>query len=237
MRIFIVVFLFLIGVQSHAAEKTADTGIILPPGIWECHGSVTLRGQTAPERFWLRLLMPDPALGRHRLMQLVYTPPSVTALGGTHLADTPFVLLDARSLVVAWNDRGSSTVMQPGKATYVVSRDRTPSDHSNIILDEHKITGERGWDRTIAPLLLALAWRRDTSMSMPCIDFFGDEPATTMSWQGEAARCGTDVWRIEADGQGRLQSLKQVRDGATVTVLTVAEWLATGTGTTSPESK
>jgi len=209
----------------HLLSAAEDSGIVLPAGTWECHGTAKLRGQTAPERFWLRLLPTDPAYGHNRIVEVVYTPPVAAVLGGTHLSDTPFWLLDPRTRLMAWNDRGTSSQMQPAAGAYQVTRERTPSDHTDIVLDEKKISANRGWDRTATPLLLALAWRADTTMTVPCIDLFGDEPETTVSWHGSQVMFAGDAWKIIPDEHGRLAKLQ---DAQGADVVTVAEWLAVG---------
>lgn len=211
-----------------------DSGIVLPAGTWEFHGTAKLRGQTAPERFWLRLLPTDPVYGHNRIVQVLYTPPVAAVLGGTHLSDTPFWLLDSRTRLMAWNDRGTSSQMQPATGAYQVTRERTPSDHTDILLDEKKITVNRGWDRTATPLLLALAWRADTTMTLPCVDLFGDEAETTISWKGTNVMFGSDTWKVTPDGQGRLAKL---HDAQGAEVVAVVAWLATGAPLTSPTEK
>ena len=211
---------------SQVIPAVEDSGLVLPPGTWECHGTARLRGQTTAERFWLRLLPADPAYGNNRIVQVVYTPPLPTVLGGTHLSDTPFWLLDPRTRLMAWNDRGTSSQMQPAPGAYQVTRERTPSDHTDIVLDEKKFTVNRGWDRTATPLLLALSWRVGTSVTLPCIDLFGDEPETTVSWQGPQVMVGADTWNVIPDDHGRLAKLQ---DAQGVDVVTITAWLATGT--------
>ncbi len=203
-----------------------DLSPALPAGTWEVHGNAKLRGQSLADRFWLRLLPADPVYGRNRILQVVYTPPPATALGGTRLSDTPFVLLDPHSRLMAWNDRGSSSQMQPAAGMYVVGRDRTPSDDTNIVIDEKKLSVERGWDRSLAPLLLALLWRTESTASFPCVDLFGDEPTTTLSWHGPLVTCGQDTWQVMADANGRLAKLLDAQGGELVSV---SAWLASGT--------
>jgi hypothetical protein len=203
-----------------------DLSPALPSGTWEVHGKAKLRGQDVAARFWLRLLPTDPVYGRNRILQVVYTPPPPAALGGTHLSDTPFVLLDPRSRLMAWNDRGSSSQMQPATGMYIVGRDRTTSDDTNIIVDEKKFSVERGWDRSLVPLLLALLWQAESTASLPCVDLFGDAPTTMLSWHGPLVTCGQDTWRVVADANGRLAKLLDAQGGELVSV---SAWLATGT--------
>lgn len=212
----------------HAADLPSLPLPSLPTGTWECHGTVKLRGQDTAERFWLRLLPPDKEFAGNRVLQLVYTPPPATALGGTHLADVPFVLLDTNARVMAWNDRAGMSQVTPGKAgsaTYVASRDRTPTDHTEIATDERIIPGERGWDRSLAPLLLALVWRADQHVQLPCVDLFADEPSTTVSWNGPLVEVAGQQLRVVPDAAGRLQTLV---DAQGVALVTVTGWLKEG---------
>ena len=233
MRLFLFLFGILIAFSSKQVLSAAEeTGLALPSGIWECHGTAKLRGQTTASRFWIRILPPDATYGHHRIVQVVYTPPVPATLGGTHLSDTPYWLLDTRTRLMAWNDRGTSSLMQPAAGAYQVTRERTPSDDTNIVLDEKKFTVSRGWDRTAAPLLLALSWRLNTELVLPCIDLFGNEPDTTISWHGPQVHLGSDTWTVLADEQGRLAKLL---DASGAEVLSVTAWLASGTSSESSE--
>ncbi len=226
MRFLLFLTIFTMLSTSHRLLPAAEEGITLPAGTWELHGSARLRGQSTAENFWLRLLPSDLAFGHNRVLQIVYTPPVPAVLGGTHLFDTPFLLMDPQSRLMAWNDRGSNSLMQPAVGMYVVSRDRTPSDHTNIVIEEKKITVNRGWDRSVTPLLLALLWRTESTASLPCVDLFGDEPTTTLAWHGSTIICGSDTWQVTADAQGHLVHL---RDAQGVDLVTVSQWLACGT--------
>jgi hypothetical protein len=201
---------------------------VLPAGTWSCHGTATLRGQTAAERFWLRLLPPDRAFGGNRVLQVVYTPPPAQALGGTHLADVPFLLLDEQARVVAWNERSGLSHAAPGSTaatTWIVQLDRTPENHTELVSQERQVPGPRGWDRSIAPLLLAMVWRADTTAQLPVVDLFGDEPPAVCSWNGAQVTLDQQKLTIEADTAGRLRRLVDVTGSPLVVV---QEWLATG---------
>ncbi len=218
-----VLFLLSLVVVLSAADLP-----VLPDGTWECHGTVRLRGQEQAERFWLRLLPPDKEFAGNRVLQIVYTPSPASALGGTHLADVPFVLLDGNARVMAWNDRAGMSQVTPGKAgtaTYVASRDRTPTDHTEIVTDERIIPGERGWDRTLAPVLLALVWRADQKLLLPCVDLFADEPTATIAWDGPAVTLAGQQLRVEPDTGGRL---KRLVDAQGTPVVTITDWLKEG---------
>ena len=227
MRLFLFLSMAMVSFSAQQALSAAEeTGIALPAGTWECHGTAKLRGQTTASRFWFRLLPPDATYGQNRIVQVVYTPPSPATLGGTHLSDTPYWLLDTRTRLIAWNDRGTSSMMQPAAGAYQVTRERTPSDDTNIVLDEKKFTVSRGWDRTAAPLLVALSWRVNSEITLPCIDLFGNEPDTTISWQGPQVHMGSNRWSVVADQHGRLAKLM---DASGAEVVSVTAWLASGT--------
>jgi hypothetical protein len=200
----------------------------LAPGLWECHGQVRLRGQSVAEPFWFRLLPSDPKFGGNRLLQLVYTPPPAAILDGTHLADAPFLLLDAHARLVAWNDRAGMSQIAPGPAgtaTYVATRDRTPNDQSTVTTHERRLGGERGWELSVAPLLLALVWRQDSQAELPCVDLYGDAPSAIVRWHGTEVAIADQVFTISADPQGRLQRLGRPGEPP---VLTITAWLKEG---------
>lgn len=222
--LFLCASLIAFSLQSKLAAAE-DSGISLPVGTWEFHGTAKLRGQATAEKFWLRLKPTDAAYGHNRIVEVVYTPPTPATLGGTHLSDTPFWLLDPRSRLMAWNDRGTSSQMQPSAGVYQVTRDRTSTDHTDMVLDEKKFEVNRGWDRTAAPLLVALSWRADTDLTVPCVDLFGDQPLTTISWHGPEVHVGSDTWKVTADEHGRLAKLHDAQGGE---VVSVTAWLATG---------
>ena len=225
-------FILLLSAQVLAADLPLQPRLpllpLLPEGTWECHGVARLRGQEKLQQFWLRLLPPDKEFAGNRVVQVVYTPPGTAALGGTHLTDVPFILLDAHSRILAWNDRKGMSQMTPGKAgtaTYVVSRDRTPTDHTQIVTDEKTIPGERAWDRTLAPLLLTLAWRPQQNVMLPCVDLFGDETISTVSWNGPAVSLAGQDLQVEADASGRVKRLVDVHGDPLVTI---TAWLKEG---------
>ena len=227
MRLFLFLSLVLVAFSAQQVLSAAEeTGINLPAGTRECHGTAKLRGQTTAQRFWIRLLPTDATYGHNRIVQVVYTPPVPATLGGTHLSDTPYWLLDPLTRLMAWNDRGTSSQMQPVAGAYQVTRERTPSDDTNIVLDEKRFTVSRGWDRTAAPLLLALSWRVNSEITLPCIDLFGNEPDSIISWQGPQVQMGSDRLTVVADEHGRLAKLL---DAAGAEVVSVTAWLASGT--------
>ena len=200
----------------------------LPAGTWSCHGTAILRGQLVPERFWIRLLPPDPSFGGHRVLQVVYTPSPPQALGGTHLADVPFLLLDDQARIVAWNERTGVSQAAPGStaaATWVVTLDRTPENHTELVSEQRQVPGPRGWDRSIAPLLLALSWRVGTRAELPLVDLFGDESAARCAWDGTSVSLDKQVLTVEPDADDRL---KRLVDANGSPLVVVQEWLSSG---------
>ena len=223
-----VVSALLLTLFAAADMRAMAAEVSLPSGTWSCHGTVALRGQASLERFWLRLLPPDSAFGGHRVVQVVYTPPPPLALGGTHLADVPFLLLDDEARIVAWNERSGLSQAAPGStaaATWVVTLDRTPENHTEIVSQQRQVPGPRGWDRSIAPLLLALVWRTGTRSALPLVDLFGDEPASQCAWDGTSVTMGKQLLTVEPDADGRLKRL--IGDNGSPLVV-VQEWLSTG---------
>ena len=201
----------------------------LPTGTWSCHGTAILRGQGAPERFWLRLLPPEPSFGGHRVLQVVYSPPPPQALGGTHLADVPFLLLDDQARIVAWNERSGLSQAAPGStaaATWVVTLDRTPENHTELVSQQRQVPGPRGWDRSIAPLLLALSWRAGTRADLPLVDLFGDQAPARCTWNGTAVNLDQEALTVEPDADGRL---KRLIDAKGTPLVVVQDWLSSGT--------
>lgn len=197
----------------------------LPPGAIELHG--TLGGQP----FWARVLPPDKQFAGNRVMQLVYQPPTPESLGGAHLSDTPFVLLDDQARVVAWNGRDTLSQAVPAAPTgYRVTRELAAGEgeEAHIASDERKIAGERGWDLQLAPLLLALTWRADGAGAVGVVDLFGKRSGEHLaaSWTGAKAEIAGAAVTVAADAQGRVQS---VSDAAGAPLLQITAWTTGGT--------
>ena len=181
----------------------------LPTGTWSCHGTAILRGQGAPERFWLRLLPPEPSFGGHRVLQVVYSPPPPQALGGTHLADVPFLLLDDQARIVAWNERSGLSQAAPGStaaATWVVTLDRTPENHTELVSQQRQVPGPRA--------------------DLPLVDLFGDQAPARCTWNGTAVNLDQEALTVEPDADGRL---KRLIDAKGTPLVVVQDWLSSGT--------
>ncbi len=183
-----------------------------------------LHGTLAGERFWARLTPADKQFGNNRVMQLVYTPPAASDLGGAHLTDCPFLLLDPQLRIVAWNGRDSGSKAVPGAPTgYAITRETTvgAGDDKRIQLMARTLTGERGWDLRIAPVLLAIGWHKGTTISVRMVDLFGPRhtEALTLTWNDTAVTIAGTPSTVLADDAGRLKSLTAA-DGSTL--LTIA---------------
>lgn len=171
-----------------------------------------LHGTFAGQPFWARLTLPEKQFGNNRVLQLVYTPPSDADLGGAHLSDCPFLLLDPQLRVVAWNGRDSGTQAVPAAPSgYGITREVSivDGDDKRIDLQQRTIAGERGWDLRAAPILLAIGWRSSSSFTTRAIDLFGPRhgEALTISWQDAAVTIAGTGYTIVPDEQGRLKSL------------------------------
>lgn len=171
-----------------------------------------LHGNFAGQPFWARLTLPEKQFGNNRVMQLVYTPPSDADLGGAHLSDCPFLLLDTHLRIVAWNGRDTGTQAVPGAPNgYSITREVSivEGDDKRIDLEQRTITGERGWDLRAAPVLLALGWRSGSTFTTRAIDLFGPRhgEALTITWQDTAVTIAGTTYTAIPDEQGRLKSL------------------------------
>lgn len=202
------------------AAAAADLLPTAPQGVVEVHG--TFNG----ERFWTRLNPPEARFGNHRMLELLYTPPKPTALAGAHLVDCPFLLLDDRLRLMAWNGRDTTQQVVPTKTGYRVTRElERPIDAGKDTApdsDERDIAMARGWDERLAPVLLLLAWRAGTTGEVPVADLFGPTAAaSTASWRDGEVLIGGRPFRATADANGRLARLD---DAAGTAVLTVTAW-------------
>lgn len=185
-----------------------------PTGTVELHG--TLRGA----RFWVRLHPPVDG-GEARQLELVYTPPTPEALGGSVLHDSPYLQVDGHLAIIAWDLRDGLSGIKPTKAPagYKVMREMVVGDDHAV--KSRSILGERGWDLHVAPVLLALGWRDGTSAEVRLVDFYGPrglDPLVVRWSPGELAVAG-ERWQAEPDVDGRLLRL---RDAAGSDILVVA---------------
>lgn len=194
----------LISCLAHRDLPAADPAFISDKQL-ECHG------EFQGHRFWMRLLPLDKQFGG-RVLQLVYTQPTPETLGGTVLVDHPFILLDPRGAILAWNERqeGVSGIVLKDK-TYSVTLGRFEGVKENAQLkqiDRKAPVNAPLWDTSVAPLILALCWK-DGERSVSSLNFFQQEPPKPLkiSWNTTTMTIGTDTWTIGADAQGRLKTL------------------------------
>ncbi len=204
-----------------AAEPEAAATAVTLPNVdapqQELHG--TFAGQ----RFWARLTPADKQFGNNRVMQLVYTPPIAAELGGAHLSDCPFLLVDPHMRVVAWNGRDSGSKAVPAAPSgYAITRETTIGDgvDKRIDLVARTLAGERGWDLRIAPVLLAIGWRPTGTASVRVVDLFGPRSAEsmTLTWNDTAVTIAGIMYTVVADEAGRLKSLNAADGSAVLTV-------------------
>lgn len=184
-----------------------------------------LHGTFAGQPFWARLTLPEKQFGNNRVLQLVYTPASDADLGGAHLSDCPFLLLDPQLRIVAWNGRDTGSQAVPDAPNgYSITREVSiiEGDDTRIDLQQRTIAGERGWDLRAAPVLLALGWRRGSSFTSRAIDLFGPRhgEALTIAWQDAAVTIAGTAYTAVADENGRLKNLTAADGSALLTVTT-----------------
>jgi hypothetical protein len=191
-------------------------------------GVVEIQGTFEGARFWMRLKQPNADYGGHRMLELVYTPPSPSALGGAHLPDCPFLLLDERLRLVAYHGRNSLSRVTADAAGYAITR-----EIEGVTIDggggpapmgeTRRADGPRGWDERLAPLLLVLADRQPAQAQprgeVPTYDLFGPSPTQTLaSWSGDAARiAGRPYTLVRQHGR-----IARIDDASGRTLLTVA---------------
>lgn len=171
-----------------------------------------LHGRLDDAPFWARLQPPSAAYGGHRALQLVYTPPPAERLDGAHLIDCPFILLDDRSRILAWNGRGSLSFITPlDKRGYRISRELEvgKGEDREIRAQEHRVDVERSWDLRLLPLHLALSWSATGTGSETALDLFAAKPGEPVAirWSPGSLTVGAATWRAEPDAQGRLATL------------------------------
>jgi hypothetical protein len=194
-----------------------------PPSPAEIHG--VLDGQ----RFWARLLPPDANFGGNRVLQVVWTPPTPEQLAGAHQTDVPFVLVDDRLRVVAWNGRDTLNQARRGKDAYRVGRETHPQGDKGAPVEETRsIAGPPAWDLHLAPILLALAWTEGGNAHERVVDLFGPRHGEnlTISWNSGAIALAGLTATVTAE-RGRLKRLTTAGpDGQQRTLIEVAGWLA-----------
>lgn len=175
--------------------------------------ALELSGRLDGAPFWARRLPPSAAYGGNQILQLVYTPPAPEHLDGTHLIDCPFILLDARARLVAWNGRSTLsfiTLLERG-AGYHISREieTGTGDDKQIQAQEQNLTLGRQWDLRLLPLHLALVWTASGTGHETALDFFVAKPPPPIDirWSPGTLTIGTATWRVDADAQGFVTAL------------------------------
>lgn len=187
---------------------------------------VELNGSFRGERFWMRLNLPDARFGNQRMLELLYTPPKPVEIAGAVLVDCPFLLLDERLRLVAWNGRDTTQRVLPTATGYAITRalEKATEDGKDTAPDSEERTTAmpRGWDERLVPLMLALAWRSGSAGEIPVADLFGPLGAiSSVTWQDGQVVIAGRPHRATADTAGRLARLD---DAAGTAVLTIAAW-------------
>jgi len=186
-------------------------------------GPVEIHGRLLGQPFWARLTAPDQRYGGKHVLQLVYTPPAPERLGGTHLTDCPYVLLDDQLRVVAWNGRDLlSNAVPDGKSGYKISLELSEGsgDEAHPKPEQRRIPGATGWDLNLAPVLLALGWRANSSAQVRTVDLFGPRFAEPLQviWTPTSLTIAGENLTPTPDGDGHLQRLTDAQ-GAEVLVV------------------
>jgi hypothetical protein len=193
-------------------------------------GAVTCAGRLGGAPFWARLLPRDPSYGNHRVLQVVYTPPTAADLGGAALSDCPFVLLDDQAQVVAWNGRESESQVVPALSGYRVTRELAATAASDAPgSDRRVVPGGRGFDLRLAPLEIALCWRAGQAARVRVVDLFGPrwrEPLAA-AWTDSRVDLAGTAATVEAGGDGRLRRLVAA-DGTVV--IAIDAWAVAAPG-------
>jgi hypothetical protein len=210
-RWLLMVLCCLLTVIAQAADPVA------PVGLQVIHG--TFQGQP----FWLRLQAPDKQFGNNRVIELVYTPPTVAELKGTHITDCPFLLVDNAARIVAWNGRDIGSKVVPAAPTgYTITHERLmgEGDDRTITLENITVPGATAWDLRIAPILLALTWKADSAATVRLIDFFGPRhgEALVLSWEGTAVTIAGNQYTITPNQTGHLAALTAADGSKLITI-------------------
>ncbi len=183
-------------------------------------------GVLGSDRFWARLTTPKEEFAKQRVLQLVYAPPKPDQIGGAHLIDCPYLLVDDRLRLVAWNGRDSLSRVIANARGYVISREeeQKTADGKELTPSSRDISiqGPRGWDERLAPILLALAWRANSTGSVPCYDLFAPVPIqSAVAWENTHVTIAGRKYEAQADSLGRLARLL---DSTAAPVLTITAW-------------
>ncbi len=198
---------------------------VMPDGTVSIHGRWRPDQRGADLRFWLRLTPPSAQHGGHRLIELVSEARSAPppALEQPRRSDCPFLVVDAMGRLMAWDDRTTATRIDRVADGYQGSIE--------LVRRDDQAPGERpvlmrclaGWERSTAPLLLALAWRDQADADIPLIDPLGGGSAGLLRWRAAVVDLGGRPCRVEADAAGRLQRLVADDGAPLVSVLARTE--------------
>ncbi len=187
----------------YAGDVTLPT---IPNGVHVFHGK--FNGQP----FWFRLQAPNKQFGENRVCELVYSPPTTASFNQTHISDCPLLLVDNAARIVAWNGRDIGTKAVPAAPSgYSVTREYFEGEGEKrlIKLDTATIPGGTGWDLHIAPILLALTWKADSTGAVRVVDLFGTRQKESLaaSWNGTTATIADVQYTITVDKDGKLAAL------------------------------
>lgn len=190
---------------------------ILPTEQLELHGRFN------DQPFWLRLLPNDPVKGG-RILELVYTPPARGEIDDTVLIDCPFLLLDAHAGILAWNGRGglSEITREPDKSYKIVREIQVGEGDASLTDSKMRTTIpiEPLWDLRLAPIMLALTWKADTSARMRLMDFFGPriKEDLYLEWVGTEVTLAGAKLSVSQDTDRRFQSLVSTSGQSLITI-------------------
>ena len=209
--------------ETETSPSTSRATLAVPDAQIEFHGR--WRGAL----FWVRLYPRDAAIGGRRLMELSYVPPDQDETAGVVLADHPELLVDDVLRIFQWSEGGGSISgleYVPGEQRYAVvhERERDEGDQRVPYETSVRMAGPLAWDLRLAPVLLAIIWQPQTaSPAIPVRDFFGprSDADLTLQWQDDRVRIGDQDYRIDADSEGRLATLRDHRGSI---VLSVDGW-------------
>ena len=223
------------GAEQESAPKVASSLSVINDQMLELYGK--LYGQP----YWIRLSSPDQRFGGNRIMQLVYVPRKPAENATTVNEDHPFLLLNGKAQIIAWNERGSglsgfeyrTNRENPG---YAINIERSRTDENgDLVPIEVRVNFTSPtpiWDGHLAPLMLALTYQSAAlkdrgDIVIPAVDFFG--PQTPLKLSPLVLTDNTVTLpnglkgTITADEQGRLKSITGP-DGAVI--FTVTAWLS-----------
>lgn len=216
---------------AEASTSTATTPLrLISSDQLELHG--TLYGQP----FWARLLTAEQRYGGHRVMQLVYVPPKPDDLGGTHLVDHPFLLINSDGRIIAWNERseglsGAEFRSQRAQPGYAIALERSVLNDGQpapVQITRDLASAQPAWSTHLAPLFLALTWQANAGQQrIPTATLFGADEDIRLHHvtvdSNQVIFPGELTGRIEADSQGRLA---RIIDSDGNPILSVSAWLS-----------